>query len=165
MRRVRAFAQLMLAAPTILASQSPDPTSASLIDSARLRAGGARSVAEALAGKVSGARVVTSSGRPGQDPWLVLRNAGMNPETDPVFVVDGVVARLGISDLSVDDIESVEVLKGAATAAEYGIGAGNGVLLITTRRATHAESMQLRSEFGTRFGLPPHFRFRFPIGS
>ena len=116
-----------------------------------------RTIIDALRGRVPGARVIATSGAPGSVPTLVIRNAGMNHTAAPVIVIDGVVTRLTLADLNVNDVASVEVRKGAATAAEYGLGAANGVLLITTKRAADStgERLTLRSDFG--MNSPPRF--------
>ncbi|MGQ0715436.1 MAG: SusC/RagA family TonB-linked outer membrane protein [Gemmatimonadaceae bacterium] len=114
----------------------------------------------ALAGKVSGARVMTGVGNPGATPSIRLRGStslrvgvdcpvgGCN---QPLIIVDGVITRNSISDLDANDIESIEVLKGAAAASFYGSQAANGVINITTKRGRNAsEQLQvtLRSEIG-----------------
>lgn len=88
----------------------------------------------ALTGKTSGVQVVTSSGAPGSAPAIRVRGYSSNSDMSPLYVVDGV--RLSdISGLDPNDIESMEVLKDAASAAIYGAQAGNGVVLITTKSA------------------------------
>lgn len=86
----------------------------------------------ALSGKTSGVQVVTASGAPGSAPQIRVRGYSSNSSMDPLYVVDGV--RLSdISGIDPADIESMEVLKDAASAAIYGAQAGNGVVLITTK--------------------------------
>lgn len=88
----------------------------------------------ALEGKTSGVQVVTASGAPGSAPAIRVRGYSSNSDMSPLYVVDGV--RLSdISGIDPADIESMEVLKDAASAAIYGAQAGNGVVLITTRQA------------------------------
>lgn len=88
--------------------------------------------AEALQGKVSGVQVVNNSGAPGASPSIRVRGYSSNGNSEPLYVVDG----LKVSDISYLEpsaIESIEVLKDAASAAIYGAEAGNGVVLITTK--------------------------------
>jgi TonB-linked SusC/RagA family outer membrane protein len=88
--------------------------------------------ASALQGKVSGVQVVNSSGAPGATPSIRVRGYSSNGLSDPLYIVDG----LKVSDISFlepTSIESMEVLKDAASAAIYGAEAGNGVILITTK--------------------------------
>lgn len=88
----------------------------------------------ALQGKTAGVQVVTSSA-PGSSPTIRVRGYSSNVSSDPLYVVDGV--RLSdISGIDPNDIASMEVLKDAASAAIYGAEAGNGVVLITTKRGS-----------------------------
>jgi len=87
----------------------------------------------ALQGKTSGVQVVSASAAPGSSPTVRVRGYSSNVSSDPLYVVDGV--RLSdISGIDPNDIASIEVLKDAASAAIYGAEAGNGVVLISTKR-------------------------------
>lgn len=87
---------------------------------------------QALQGKTAGVQVVQTSGAPGSAPAVRVRGYSSNVDMAPLYVVDGV--RLSsISGIDPNDIESMEVLKDAASAAIYGAQAGNGVVLITTK--------------------------------
>ena len=89
--------------------------------------------AQALQGKTAGVQLITTSGAPGSAPTIRVRGYSSNVASDPLYVVDGV--RLSdISGIDPNDIESMEVLKDAASAAIYGAEAGNGVILITTKK-------------------------------
>jgi TonB-dependent SusC/RagA subfamily outer membrane receptor len=109
-----------------------------VLDSAQLRAMGGMSVAHAISGKVAGARVVGLSGAPGGASAVVLRAADAQAVTDPLVIVDGIASILSLTDLRVDDLERVEILKGAAATAVYGFGAANGVVRIITKRGRDA---------------------------
>src|SRR3989441_1737798 len=108
-----------------------------------------------LQGKVPGANIVSASGRPGAQPSVLLRgptsiNASGRGQ-DPLYIVDGVIINGGLPDLNPSDIESVEVVKGAAGASLYGARAGNGVINITTksaRRSLEGVKFDIRSEAG-----------------
>lgn len=97
--------------------------------------------AATLQGKVSGVQVVNNSGAPGASPQIRVRGYSSNGSSEPLYVVDGLkVASIDFLDPSA--IESIEVLKDAASAAIYGAEAGNGVVLITTKnggRDGHSE--------------------------
>jgi len=94
--------------------------------------------ASALQGKSSGVQVVSSSARPGASPTIRVRGYSSNASSDPLYVVDGV--RVGsIAGIDPNDIESMEILKDAASAAIYGAEAGNGVVMITTKRGKKGE--------------------------
>jgi len=96
----------------------------------------ASSPVTALAGKVAGAHVSVGTGAPGQAPAIRLRGS-TNLDiggSSPLIIVDGVVTRANISDLDANDIESIEILKGATASSYYGSNAANGVINITTKR-------------------------------
>jgi TonB-dependent SusC/RagA subfamily outer membrane receptor len=108
-----------------------------------------------IAGKVPGANILGSSGRPGTSPSILMRGPkSMNAagrSQDPLVVVDGVIVNSGLADIDPQDIESVEVVKGAAGSTMYGSQAGNGVISITTKRARNAGEgvrFNVRTEFG-----------------
>lgn len=88
---------------------------------------------EALQGKTAGVQIISASASPGTAPTVRIRGYSSNTTSDPLFVVDGV--RISdISGIDPNDIASMEVLKDAASAAIYGAEAGNGVVLITTKK-------------------------------
>ena len=89
---------------------------------------------QALQGKTSGVQVFSGSARPGSSPQIRIRGISSNGSCDPLYVVDGRIADSGIGGIDPNDIESIEVLKDGASAAIYGARAGNGVVLITTKR-------------------------------
>lgn len=88
----------------------------------------------ALQGLAAGVQVTAGNLKPGADAGIVIRGAGsVNADTSPLYVVDGVPVS-GLQDISTSDIQSIEVLKDASSAAIYGSRGSNGVVLITTRR-------------------------------
>lgn len=97
-------------------------------------------VASSLQGTVSGLRVVNTSGKPGNSPNIVLRGGASisKPLESPLVVVDGVVRTL--DDINPSDIESMEVLKDAASTAIYGSRANNGVILVSTKKGKEGRS-------------------------
>ncbi len=109
-----------------------------------------------LADKVPGATVVGSSGRPGTAPSILLRTAHSINTTgrslSPLIIVDGVLLNGNSTDINPEDIESIEVVKGAAGASLYGSAAGNGVISIKTKRATDA-SVGLRIDARQELGI------------
>ena len=93
------------------------------------------SVASALEGSVTGVQVNSTVGAPGEDPQIRIRGVGtVNGSSSPLYILDGVPYSGSISDLNPQDIESMSVLKDAASAALYGNRASNGVILITTKK-------------------------------
>lgn len=87
----------------------------------------------ALQGKTAGVQIIQGSSAPGASPTVRVRGFSSNVSSNPLYVVDGV--RLSdISGIDPNDIASMEVLKDAASAAIYGAEAGNGVVLVTTKK-------------------------------
>jgi TonB-linked SusC/RagA family outer membrane protein len=89
-----------------------------------------------LQGKIAGVSIQASSGQPGANPEIFIRGgSSTSPESDaPLIIVDGIVGVMrNISDLNPDDIESVQVLKDAASTAIYGARAANGVIIVKTK--------------------------------
>jgi len=106
----------------------------------------------ALEGRVAGARVIQGS-QPGSGVSILMRTpTSVNRETAPLMVVDGVILASSSADISTMDIESIEIVKGAAAASMYGSRAAAGVVQIRTRRGSTLNVDQtrftLRSEYG-----------------
>ena len=89
-------------------------------------------VAQALQGKAAGVQIVNSSGAPGASSSIQIRGYSSNSKTNPLMIVDGLKVN-DISYLDPETIASIEILKDAASAAIYGVEAGNGVVLVTTK--------------------------------
>ena len=87
---------------------------------------------QALQGRTSGVQVSQNSGQPGSTQSIRVRGTGSINNAEPLFVVDGIPS-FGIDYLNPADIESISILKDAASAAIYGARGGNGVILITTK--------------------------------
>jgi len=93
-----------------------------------------------LAGKIAGVNVSTNSGAPGGATKVRIRGySSINTNTDPLYVVDGVVWTEGGNSINPNDIESVDVLKDASSTAIYGTRGANGVILVTTKRGKKGE--------------------------
>jgi TonB-linked SusC/RagA family outer membrane protein len=97
----------------------------------------------ALQGMTSGVTVVQSSGAPNSSPMIRIRGITTINNSDPVYIVDGVVMNGGIDYLNPNDIASIEVLKDGASAAIYGTRAANGVILVTTKKGSMNSSMSV----------------------
>ncbi len=95
-------------------------------------------VEQAMQGRAAGVQVTNLSGQPGEAPTVRIRGAGTTGNAEPLYVVDGMVVG-GIDYLNPGDIESIDVLKDAASAAIYGARAANGVVLITTKSGTKGD--------------------------
>ncbi len=87
---------------------------------------------QAMQGRAAGVQVTNQSGQPGDAPTIRIRGVGTTGNSDPLYVVDGLVVS-NIEYLNPGDIEQMDVLKDAASAAIYGARAANGVVLITTK--------------------------------
>ena len=93
-------------------------------------------VTDALVGKVAGMQTSSSSGRPGTGQSIAIRGIGsFNADNDPLWVVDGMPYEGDINNINPADIESISVLKDAASNALYGARGANGVIMVTTKRA------------------------------
>ena len=89
-------------------------------------------VAQAIQGKAAGVQIINSSGAPGSSASIQIRGYSSNSKTTPLMIVDGLKVN-DISYLDPEAIASIEILKDAASAAIYGVEAGNGVVLVTTK--------------------------------
>ncbi len=90
-------------------------------------------VAEALQGQLPGVQVTSQDGRPGGSMQIRVRGGNsITQSNDPLFIVDGIQVS-GIDDIPADNIESIDVLKDAASTAIYGARGANGVIMITTK--------------------------------
>jgi TonB-linked SusC/RagA family outer membrane protein len=125
------------------------------VGEAQLKEVPAISPATALAGKVAGVRVSFTQGQPGSSPAIRVRtstNLGVGTQ-EPLVIIDGVISLNGLADINGNDIETIEVLKGAASANTYGSAAASGVVAITTKRGKDSPegkvSFLTRNEFGT----------------
>ena len=93
------------------------------------------SVANALIGAAPGIATTTPNGQPGSSPAIRIRGFGsISASNDPLYVVDGVPYTSSIANINMDDVESLSVLKDAATTSLYGSRAANGVVMITTKK-------------------------------
>jgi len=132
-------------------------------------------VLNALAGKVAGVSI-SNTGGAGSSVNMVIRGAtSLSTDNQPLFVIDGVPMTSGlnntggfgednrvdygnaIADLNPDDIEDISILKGPSAAALYGTRAGNGVVLVTTKKAVAGQPMKVSISSNTVFDIPSRF--------
>lgn len=104
----------------------------SQLDSKLLNDNAPTNLATALKGKVSGVQIVQSSGAPGAASSIRIRGISTNGENEPLIIMDGIPMGTDLSIIDPNNIESIDVIKDAATAI-YGVRGANGVLLITTK--------------------------------
>ena len=99
-------------------------------------------VEQAMQGQTAGVQVTNLSGQPGEAPTVRIRGTGTTGNSEPLYIVDGMAVG-GIDYLNPGDIESIDVLKDAASSAIYGARAANGVVLITTKSGKKGSGMQV----------------------
>lgn len=104
------------------------------VDGEDLRKAADMRVTQSLQGKTAGVVISSISGQPGENISMRIRGAGTNGDAEPLYIIDGLpMSGAGTDFLSSNDIESVEILKDAASCAIYGARGANGVVLITTK--------------------------------
>src|SRR5881398_3953637 len=144
-------------------------TSVGIVTAAQLQEAPGVSALGSLEGKVAGARLINPSGAPGGEPAIRLRGAtaltspsactvppcASTATPGPLIIVDGTITHHGLADINSEDIERVEVVKGAAASSLYGSNAANGVVQICTRRGERIPDGKLvvtvRNEYGQSF--------------
>ncbi len=109
-------------------------------------------VEQSLQGRIAGVQVTANSGQPGESAKVRIRGtSSLTANTDPIYVVDGIVINGGIEYLNQSDIESIDVLKDAASAAIYGTQGSNGVILVTTKKGRQGKiTVNYNGYFGTQ---------------
>ena len=125
--------------------------SAATIKSDDLQKTQSSNVANALSGKVAGLQTSQGSGSLGSEPTIRIRGIGsINAGNDPLWVVDGVPYEGDKNNINMADIETMTVLKDAASNALYGARGANGVIMITTKRAKAGDA---RVNFDAKWGV------------
>lgn len=111
-------------------------TSVASVKASEMKTFPAGNVADMLRGRAAGVNVTSASGRPGSAPTITIRGSrSISATNSPLYIIDGAPSSATeFSTLSADDIESVEILKDAASQAIYGARASDGVILVTTKR-------------------------------
>jgi TonB-linked SusC/RagA family outer membrane protein len=107
-------------------------------------------VAQIMQGKAAGVSVTAQSGAPGDAIAVRIRGLGTINNNDPLYVIDGVPTKTAINEISPNDIESINILKDASSAAIYGARAANGVVIITTK---HGRSGKTRVNLNAYTGV------------
>ena len=134
--------------------------SASTLDNKKIESRPITNVTNALEGAASGVQFTSASGQPGESGGIRIRGFGsINASSSPLYVVDGVPFD-GISNLNADDIESITILKDAASCALYGNRAANGVVLVTTKKGRSERvsfDVKINQGFSVR-GIPEYDR-------
>lgn len=114
-------------------------------------------VDNALKGLASGVTVTSSSGQPGAAARIRVRGVGTINNSDPLYIVDGMPIEGGLDYLNPNDIQSIEVLKDAASGAVYGARAANGVILVTTK---NGKAGQVHANYDFSYGWQSAWKHR-----
>ena len=137
-------------------TKTKTPFAIDKIDSDVLEMAPATTVESLIRGKSAGVKVVKATGEPGYGASVQLRGAtsinASGRSQAPLYIIDGIIIDPSISgspmgDISPDDVQSIEIIKGAAGASEYGARAANGVIAITTKRGSEIGLGQTRFNY------------------
>ncbi len=120
----------------------------SVVDTEELTQQPSADVTNQLQGRVSGV-TITGGGQPGEAPQVKIRGANTFGNNTPLYVVDGIPTD-GIGDLNPNDVETMQVLKDAASASIYGSRAANGVIIITTKKGKGKMKVSYDSYYGVQ---------------
>jgi TonB-linked SusC/RagA family outer membrane protein len=114
----------------------------------------AQDIGTALSGKVPGVKVISESGQPGSQAAVQIRGSTVLQigNSQPTYIIDGVISKNGLATIDPQDIVSMEVLKGAASANTYGSQAANGIIAVTTRRGKSLPDGEIRFNAKTELG-------------
>ena len=125
--------------------------SAKVVKSDELSKAQVTAITSALAGQVAGVQLTSSTGQPGSTPSIRIRGfSSINAGKEPLYVVDGTPYDGDINNINPSDVESMTVLKDAASNALYGARGANGVIMITTKRAKSNEAVVT---FDAKYGI------------
>ena len=181
---VKQLAEVVVTALGVEKEQRRIGYAATQVDSKELTQGRDRSLLNSLQGKVAGLNITSASGQPGSSSRVILRGlSSLGGSNQPLFVIDGVPmnnSQIGsgslnggvdfgnrINDLNPEDIASITVLKGGAGSALYGSRAGNGVILITTKKGQRNMDSEINFSSSVTFDTPlrlPEFQNQFGQG-
>jgi TonB-linked SusC/RagA family outer membrane protein len=127
------------------------------------------SIDNLLQGKAAGVQITTENGRPGANAFIRVRGTGSaNAGQQPLLVVDGVqvpdaIAPQFYTTINANDIQSISVLKDAASVSLYGARGSNGVIVITTKNGSGSDShVSYSFQYGTNEKIPDNFRMMTP---
>ena len=111
-----------------------------------------------LQGRVPGVQITTDGSPSGNNTAVRIRGFGTLGNNDPLYVIDGIPTKTGINQINQNDIESIQVLKDASAASIYGSRAGNGVIIITTKKAKKGVTRVDFSTFVSAQSPGPHIK-------
>ena len=141
------------------AKKSSFTGSAATVDAKKLSQRSVSNITNALAGQAAGVQVTSSNGQPGTAATIRIRGIGsMSASNAPLYVIDGVPYDGSLSAINPRDIENMTVLKDAAANAIYGARGANGVVLITTKKATTKDAViTVDAKWGTNSRGVPNY--------
>jgi TonB-linked SusC/RagA family outer membrane protein len=116
---------------------------------------------DALKGKAAGVQIYSSSGQPGTTPTIRIRGVNsINADSDPLLVLDGAPFDGSLNDINPADVESMTVLKDAASTSLYGARGGNGVILITTKSGKRGKDATITfdAKWGSNQQATPNYK-------
>lgn len=142
------------------AKKSAFTGSAATIKSEKITERQTSNVTNALSGQVAGVQTISANGQPGESAKIRIRGIGsISASNTPLFVVDGVPFDGDISSINSQDIESMTVLKDAASNALYGARGANGVILINTRKGQLGKAtVNFDAKWGTNRRAVPNYK-------
>ncbi|WP_288059260.1 SusC/RagA family TonB-linked outer membrane protein [Xylanibacter rodentium] len=118
--------------------------SATVLNTDELQKAQVSNVTSALAGAIPGVQLTQNSGQPGSDPTIRIRGfSSINAKNDPLIIVDGAPYSGDLNNINPGDVESMTVLKDAASNALYGARGANGVIMITTKQAKKGQDAKV----------------------
>ena len=152
-RDVLNLEEVVVTGTSAATEQKKTPFQVSVVDNTQIKETPAVSPVASLDGKIPGASVITTSGQPGSEPAIRLRSAtSLTGRQDPLIIVDGTITRLGLADVNSEDIDRIEIIKGAAASSLYGSDAANGVIQIFTKRGASLGEGQTTFTFRNELG-------------
>ncbi|UGU16352.1 TonB-dependent receptor [Sinomicrobium kalidii] len=123
---------------------------ASVIEPEDIELRPATSPISAIEGAATGVQFTSASGQPGSSPNIVIRGVGtLNGSVDPLIIIDGIQFEGGLNSINQNDIESITILKDAASTSLYGSRAANGVVMITTKKGRRDSSLRVSANTQT----------------
>ncbi|MBW3519666.1 TonB-dependent receptor [Flavobacterium sp. NKUCC04_CG] len=143
--------EVLITVPYGTAKKSTFTGSVGIVSGANIEKAQVSNVTKALQGTVAGLQSFSASGQPGSEATIRIRGIGsVNASSSPLYVVDGVPYDGTLSSIAASDIESISVLKDAASATLYGSRAANGVIMVTTKqgRKNSPTSIEINSKYG-----------------
>lgn len=148
---------VVITVPYGVAKKSSFTGSAAVVNNKIIEQTQVSNITKALQGTMAGVQSFSPSGQPGTDATIRIRGVGsVNASSDPLYVVDGVPYDGSLSSISSADIESITVMKDAASATLYGSRAANGVVMITTKQGQKDSPTTI--DFSAKYGASSRAR-------